>query len=151
MKKVKIVLNEGSSGKMLSVFPSAEAAYMWSTTSEKSPEDEKQYSIEKIILANDEFIEAEWCGCQFAYEEDNSHVRLDFVRLAKAHKPKNAAKGLIVDIYSGWMEGGMIPFKNYNDADVIINLLSTDDGRLDLPALFGDEQEKTKEKPKNLV
>lgn len=149
MKKVKITLNEGCSNKILMLFPSAEAAYMWSIANEKNVEDEIQYNIEKINLVNDEFIEAEWCGCQFAYEDDDSYVRLDLVRFAKAHKPKNAAKGLIVDTYSGWVEGGIIQFHEYSDVDVIVSLLTKENSVLDLPTLFGDEELTVNNKDKN--
>jgi hypothetical protein len=136
VKKVQITPNKKRlSAWTLSVFPSAESAYFWSIP--KKTSDEKQHDAEIVKLANDEFIEAEWCGCQFAYEEDNAHVRLDLVRFAKAHKSKNGA-GLLVDTYAGWITGGSIPFRDYKDNDVTVTKIESD-GKLDLPSLFGDE------------
>jgi len=137
MKKVKIVLRPGSSGKKFYLFPTAEALYVWSCALERN-ETIQVPGIEELVLEPGGFIEAELRGFEYAYEEGQKFKRLDLIRLGKAQQPKNAS-GLLVTIHSGWVAGGLLPMKHYSDNDIEARPLAAEDARLDLPALFKDD------------
>ena len=140
MKKVKIVLKPGSSGKKFYLFPSAESLYVWACALERN-EQVQVPDIEEMVLEPGGFIEAELRGFEYAYEGAQKFRRLELIRLGKAQQPKNSS-GLLVTIHSGWVSGGLLPMKPYSDADIDVKLLSAEDARIDLPTLFNDEAEE---------
>jgi hypothetical protein len=142
MKKVKITLKSGSSGKKFYLFPSAEALYVWFSSLEKNEPCPAIDGIDEFVLEPGGFIEAELRGFEYVYEDTQKFQRLELVRLGLAQPTKNAS-GSIVTIHSGWVTGGLLPMKQYSDADIDVRLMtSIDDVKLDLPALFKDETPK---------
>lgn len=141
MKQVKVTVNEGSPGRTLYLFGSAEGAYVWLTQAYDDPEIiEKIPDVERVVLLPGEFIEAEWRGCEFAYDGPD-HTRIDAVRLAKAHQPENAS-GLLVSIHFGWTVDCIIPFRQYRDDDIDVRPLPPEERKVDLAVLFKDNEAK---------
>lgn len=139
MKKIKITVNVGSVGRQFLLFPSSEAAYVWLTTVDDHPDvHEGMNDVEELNLMPGEFIEAEWMGCEYAHE-DGLSTRIDKVRLAKAHQPQNAS-GLLVSVHFGWIADCDMPFRDYVDDDITIRRLVEGDHKIDLNALFKDDE-----------
>lgn len=137
MKKVKIVLQPGSTGKKFYLFPNAEALYVWLCALERG-ETFHVPDIKELLLEPGGFIEAELRGFEYAYEGGGRFRRLELVRLGKAQATQNAS-GLLVSTHTGWVSGGLMPMKHYSDADIDVRVLRTDEAKLDLSALFGDD------------
>lgn len=143
MKKVKVTVNAGSPGRTLLLFPSPEGAYIWVTEAHADPEIlERIPDVERVALLPGEFIEAEWRGCEYAYE-GQGHVRLDLTRFAKATKPANAS-GLLVSVHYGWVSEHILPFHAYKDDDIEVLPLAPEDQKFDLAVLFKDAEEEEK-------
>lgn len=141
MKKVKVTVNEGSSGRTLFLFNNAEGAYVWVTEAGKDPSIvDRIPDVERVVLLPGEFIEAEWRGCEYAYNGQD-HVRVDLVRFAKAQPTQNAS-GMLVSIHYGWLHDCIIPFRQYKDDDITAFPLVTEEQKLDLPLLFKDSEDK---------
>lgn len=133
-----MTINEGSAGRTLYLFNNVESAYVWATQAYHDPSIiDSIPDVEHIVVLPNEFVEAEWRGCEFAYDGQN-HLRIDTVRLAKGSQPKNAA-GVLVTIHYGWSVDCIIPFREYKDADISVQLLKQPDNQhVDLSALFDD-------------
>ncbi len=136
MKKVKIILKAGSTGKKFYLFPSAEALYVWTCAVERG-ETLQVPDLQELVLEPGGFIEAELRGFEYSYEGGSKFRRLDLVRLGKAQQPKNAS-GLLVTIHTGWVSGGLMPMKRYSDTDIDVRTLEESDCKLDLVTLFDD-------------
>jgi hypothetical protein len=139
VKKVKVTLKEGSTGRKIYLFPSPEALYVWACALERGEQVEVQ-SIEELVLEPGGFIEAELVGFEYAYDSPTSikNKRMDLVRLGKAQQPDNAA-GLQVSTHMGWVTGNLLPLKRYSDAHIDVQPLDDGQAKLDLAALFGDD------------
>ncbi len=139
MKKVKITLKDGSTGRKFFLFPSAEALYVWACALERN-ENLVVDGIQELVLEPGGFIEAELMGFEYVYDDATSmkHKRLDLIRLGKAHQTKNAS-GLEASTHMGWALGNMLPMKRYSDAHIEVVSISPEESQLDLPALFNDD------------
>lgn len=137
MKKVKITLRPGSTGKKFYLFPTSEALYVFLCALERN-EQVQVPGIEEIVLEPGGFIEAELRGFEYSYEGAGKFKRLELIRLGKAQAPKNSS-GLLVTIHTGWVSAGLLPMKHYSDSDIDARLLRPEEARLDLPALFKDD------------
>lgn len=93
-------------------------------------------STDLVVLRPNEFIEAEWCGCEYIFN-GKTHNRMDFVRFAKAHRPENSA-GLVASIHFGWVPPGILPFNDYVDDEIVVKRLFGNNA-IDLRALFKDD------------
>ena len=137
MRKVKITLKPGSTGKKFYLFPTAEALYVWLCALEKG-EQVQVPDIEELVLEPQGFIEVELRGFEYSYEDRQTYRRLDLVRLGKAQVPQNSS-GLLVTIHTGWVSGGLMPMRLYSDSDIDVIPLDVAGARLNLPVLFKDE------------
>lgn len=139
MRKVRITLKEGSSGRKFYLFPSPEALYCWICAIEKD-EQVVVPNIREIVLEPGGFIEAELTGFEYAYNDmkTTKHKRLDKIRLGLALQPKNAA-GLEISTHAGWVTGALLPLKQYSDPHIDVVPIGEADSRLDLPVLFNDD------------
>ena len=146
MKKVRITLKPGCTGRKFFLFPSGEALYVWACALEKGEQVQVEGIVE-IVLEPGGFIEAELLGFDYAYDDgvkpgtlatSLKHKRLDLIRLGKAHEPQNAS-GTEVSTHSGWVMGSMLPMKRYSDPQIDVVPLSDREAKLDLAALFNDE------------
>lgn len=143
MKKAKITVNPGSPGRVLPLFLDSETAYCWLT--EPMSLDDID-GVTKLTLLPGEFIEVEWLGCEFAYNnETKQHSRFDAVRLAKGELTGSAG-GVLATIYSGWTHESIITFKDYADEFITIKPLIETDSMFHLPTLFQDVVEEPEKK-----
>lgn len=141
MKRVKVTVNEGSPGRTLFLFGDAESAYVWLSEAYEDPTVvDRIPDVERVVLLPGEFIEAEWRGCEYAYDGPR-HTRVDFVRMAKAQPTQNAS-GMLVSIHYGWLADCIIPFFEYRDDDIVATPLPDGEGKLDLALLFKDVEEE---------
>lgn len=137
MKKIKVTVNSGSVGRTLLVFASPEGAYVWLTEAHADPTVlDRIPDVERVSLLPGEFIEAEWRGCEYAYDGPQ-HTRLDLVRFAKTHQPQNAS-GMLVSVHYGWTGDCILPFRTYKDNDILVTPLLPEEQSVDLSALFRD-------------
>lgn len=115
MKKVRINVNKGSSGKKFPIFNSPESLYVWLNDPELQTASRMDPSLGSIIfLRPGETMEVEWMGCEFI-SDDGSIFRVDHVRLAKTMKVKSLALNNVVGIHSGWVTSDIISFKSGSD------------------------------------
>jgi len=128
----------GSPGKKFYLFPSSEALYVWTCAIERN-EQIQVPEIEELLLEPGGFIEAELRGFEYAYESDGKFKRLELIRLGRAHQPANSS-GLLVTTHTGWVTGGLLPLKPYNDATIDVRIIRPEEARLDLPVLFKDSE-----------
>ena len=128
----------GSPGKKFYLFPSSEALYVWTCAIERN-EQIQVPEIEELLLEPGGFIEAELRGFAYAYESDGKFKRLELIRLGRAHQPANSS-GLLVTTHTGWVTGGLLPLKPYNDATIDVRIIRPEEARLDLPVLFKDSE-----------
>ena len=139
MKKVRITLKDSSPGKKFYLFPDAESLYVFMDALEHG-EQLQIDDLDEVLLEKDDFIEAELIGFEYAYD-GQTHRRFDLIRLGKVERPKNSS-GTLVSVHRGWVSGGLLPMRNYEDADIDINVIDNpEDASIDLPAMFGDDDE----------
>ncbi len=138
MKKVKITVNQGSPGRTLYIFVDPEGAYTWLTEAYDNPDIiDSIPDVDRVALMPGEFIEAEWRGCEFAYDA-SEHVRIDYVRFAKVQQPQNAG-GMLISVHYGWTVSCIMPFQSFKDDDITVVPLGTGEQKVDLVRLFKDE------------
>ena len=141
MKKIKVTVNEGSPGRTLPLFDSPEAAYVWLTEAGENPEVLDDIpDVDQVALMPGEFIEAEWRGLEYMYDGPNT-TKFNLIRFGKAHQPENAS-GLMVSIHYGWVVDCILPFYAFKDSDITVVPLPLDEAKLDLFALFKDDDEE---------
>lgn len=139
MKRIKVTINPGSPGRTFPLFSTIEAAYVWLSEAHDDPTVlDRIDGVEKLPLFPNEFIEAEWVGCEYAYDE-GGHVRIDLVHVAKGQPTQNAA-GALVSVHRGWVVDHILPFRNYKDEDISVQRLGPDDKYLDLSQLFVEDE-----------
>ena len=137
VKKVRVSLNPGSSGRKIYLFSSAESLYVWLTGLEND-EHLVVPDLDELLLEPGGFIEVELLGYEYAYEDGSHFHRLNFVRLGKAMPSKNAG-GLVVTFHSGWVTTGLLPMKRYSDVDIDVMPLAEGESKIDLDARASDE------------
>lgn len=94
-------------------------------------------NLDRVVLNSQaEFIEAEWCGCEFVHGTSSS-VCLNYVRMVKAAPSQNAS-GHVVSVHYGWCTSDMLPFDNGIISDVMVTKLGLADKQFDLSAIFKD-------------
>ncbi len=138
MKKVNVVLREGSAKTNFYLFPSVESLYEWSSTPEGKPRAPIE-GLDVIELNPGQFFEAEWLGCEYAYDGPTIK-KFDFVRLAMSHESKNSS-GTVVTMHYGWIEDSWIPFYDVETSDLVIKRLANEDCQLNMPKLFPEDQD----------
>ena len=139
MKKVRITVNEGSPGRQFLVFADVEGAYTWLTEAHDDPTViDRIPDVEKVELLPGQFIEAEWRGCEYAYDGPH-HQCIDLVRFGKAYRPQNGS-GLLVSVHYGWLSEHILPFRAYKDNDIEVRPLLLEEQKLDLGVLFKDDE-----------
>lgn len=143
MKKVRIITKEDRT-KDYHLFDSPEALYLWLNEVEDDAINNPE-GCDIVTLNPDEFIEAEWLGCEFVNEGNSYHSRLDFIRLAKRSK-KIDPNGNIVSIHCGWIDSSEMSFNDEECFDsYTLKLTDPTQWELDLDLLF-DEGEEDSEK-----
>lgn len=142
MKSVRITPAEKNEAKFITLFDSSEAAYTWATESRNDPTVINYIQdVEKVEIAQGEFAEVEWRGCEFSHEK-TENLRFDYVRLAKARPAKNAS-GLLVTVHVGWTCDRILPFKDFSDDTMTVTKLTAETAKLNMAAIFKDNETKS--------
>jgi len=136
MKKVKITVTPGSIGRILPVFATSGDAYVWLMEANKNPNIINELMVDQVVLTPEKFIEAEWLGCEFAYE-GQTHVRIDNVRLAMAAHGSSEPT-----THSGWTVYCIIPFRAYKDDDITVADITEGESVLDMGQFNDDAEQK---------
>jgi hypothetical protein len=132
MKKIRIKIKDGFSlSKNFLLYDSAESCLIH----ESDPVEVVEF--DEVVLQPNEFIEAEWRGCEFFYYEGR-HKKINRVRLARAHISENAS-GLLATVHSGWTSS--IKFQNYADDQIDVVMITQDEARVDMDSLFKDHDD----------
>lgn len=122
------------------LFNSPESAYVWMTEEHADPAAvDRILGVERLVLMPDEFIEAEWRGCEYVYD-GSDYVRFDLIRFAKVHQPENAS-GMLVSIHFGWVNDRTFPFRAFKDNDIEVRPLLPEEKKIDLDELFKDSED----------
>ena len=141
MKKCKITLEPRAKQKCFYLAPSAEMLYLVSAVSTKKKWIKNLRSnpdIDMISLDHDQWIEAEWNGCQ-NIRDDFDTVRMNFVRLIKIAKLTSGKDSdALISIHFGWILGNHLKFNNHKNSGMKVTLLSKDDEQYDFSELFQD-------------
>lgn len=132
MKKVRIEVKPATGPRSFYLFPSAEHLYEWGHSTEATSSSIMD-SVDIVELVEGSFIEAEWLGCEFVYDGP-IHRKLDFVRIAVPHEPKNAS-GTVVNTHYGWVEDSWVPFRNIETDVIVVRTLKAEDCELVMPEL----------------
>jgi len=118
LKKIRIVINKGASGKKFFIFNSPESLYVWINDPELREASRIDPDLGSVVtLKPGETMEIEWVGCEFIDDGDNV-IRIDQVRLAKTMKAKLLSSNKVIGIHAGWTTEDMISFKKGSD-DII--------------------------------
>lgn len=144
MKKVRITVSKGSTGKSFKIFNSPESIYVWLHDPELQKSEELDVSIGNVIhLKKGEVMEAEWCGCEYIYENESLIFRADYIRLGKLMKNSTlfSANKNVIGIQDGWILNDTIQFKNYSDEKTRTTRLSLKSKhRFNLDELFASRE-----------
>lgn len=124
-------------GHTFMLFVDPETLYVWLKSA-----DHDLIPSTKIDLKQGDLIEAEWRGCEYVYEENGNILKLNLVRLAKASPTQNAS-GMLASIAYGWVSDDIFPLNDYVDSDIVVKrLMSRNEMKLDLSAMFKDDEVK---------
>jgi hypothetical protein len=111
MKKIRITVNRGLSGKKFPIFNSTESLYVWINDPEIKSTPDLDPSLGTVVhLRNGETMEVEWRGCEFIYEGNNLLFRADLIRLCKEIKVNVPTLKPIVGIHEGWVVSEVLSF-----------------------------------------
>ena len=104
MKKIRITVNRGLSGKKFPVFNSTESLYVWLNDPEIKSTPDLDPSLGTVVhLRNGETMEVEWRGCEFVYEDNKLLFRADLIRLCKEIKINAPILKPLIGIHAGWV------------------------------------------------
>jgi hypothetical protein len=126
MKKINIVSKKGVAE--ITLYPSAEAAYVWLMSDESEP------AGEVVPLLSGEFIEVEWMGCECTYEK-NDCFRVDKVRMVRARPTQNSMYS-IISIHVGWVTECDLDFCDSDNNEITITRLPPGVDVFDMDELF---------------
>jgi hypothetical protein len=144
MKKCKITLDQGAKKKFFYLAPNAELLYLTAAISTNKTIIKNLKSnpdVEEICLDQNEWIEAEWNGCQNV-TDDFSTIRMNYVRLVKVSKLTSNQENddALVSVYFGWMLRDHLRFKNHKKNKLCVKLLESTDEQYDFSELFQDNE-----------
>jgi len=112
MKKIRLTVNRGLSGKKFPVFNSTESLYVWLNDPEVKAAADIDPSLGTIVhLRNGETMEVEWRGCEFIYEENRLLFRADLIRLCKEIKVNTPLLKPLIGIQEGWVVSEVLSFE----------------------------------------
>ena len=145
MKKMRITVNKGSSGKKFKIFNSPESLYVWLNDPDLQAEKKMDPSLgTEVHLKKGETMEVEWRGCEFIYEA-SFEARIDYIRLGKVVKVTPYLRKDLVGIQDGWIVEAIMAFKPGVDDDTKTTMLTKKSKhKFDLDMLFAameDEEE----------
>ena len=134
MKKIRIEIMPGCDTKSFTFFDSVESLYTWLTDTTVDPNT--LYGSFQISLKKKDFLEAEWCGCEFSVVNDK-HVCLSYIRIGKFVANRH---GMIETFYA-WTCNDLLKFEDAIEEDYDVILLhDVFDSHIDFSVVFGDDE-----------
>lgn len=125
MKKIRITVNRGLSGKKFPVFNSTESLYVWLNDPEIKSTPDLDPSLGTVVhLRNGETMEVEWRGCEFIYEDNKLLFRADLIRLCKEIKINAPILKPLIGIHEGWVVSEVLSFEPKGNKGVRTTKLS---------------------------
>jgi len=147
MKKCKVTLAPKAKQRLFYLAPDAETLYLLATRTFKPNKKSQSVSsilkyhpeIEIVSLNPDEWIEAEWNGCQNFHDEGFDTIRINCVRLVKAGRlsPTDEPDSM-VSIHFGWMFNDHLRFVNHRRNGMRVKVLGRKDEQFNFNELFPD-------------
>jgi hypothetical protein len=151
VKKIRINLRRGIKTWTFVLYDSAESAFY---LKEELPEVDDEHC--KIVrFESGDVAEVEWLGSEWVYEDEMTqdatektrlrldHEKYDKVRIGKMSKSKtrsNDQKTDYVELYSGWIPSGVIPWSEVDQKPIrVIPIKGKIQSKLDFSKLFSEE------------
>jgi hypothetical protein len=146
MKKVRISIPKGSSGKSFNIFNSTESVYVWLFDPVLKSQKNLDPSLGNTVhLKKGEFMEVEWRGYELIYENSDLLFKTNFIRLCKNMTSIETNK-FVVGIQDGWILSGDIEFKTKACKDYKTTLLNKRSRhKFDLDELFAERDDYSDE------
>ena len=147
MKKCKITLAASAKQRLFYLAPDAETLYLFAIQMIKSKKKSLSGStilkshpdIEIVSLSPDQWIEAEWNGCQNFHDEGYETIRINCVRLVKAGRLSLTDEpDSMVSIHFGWMFNDHLRFVNHRRNGMRVKMLENKDKQFNFDELFPD-------------
>lgn len=138
MKKLRLSLKPESKNWSFILFDSPEAAY-YMAGYDTQPDDEFCFNVS---LSEGDFMEVEWTGMEFVYDDPEENMFVERIRLAKSYDTTLGdikATGY-VETYTGWLPRGTIPWNKRTHKNVKITRIGgRNKSRLDFSRIFRDK------------
>lgn len=125
MKKVRVSLKRGVKSWSFVLYDSAESAFFLKDEPLSNDLDDEEYR-RVIVIKPGDIAEVEWVGAEWVYDDESevkkgtkpdfrlTHTKYDKVRVGKISMLKttgtDSQKTGYLEIYSGWIHGGDIPW-----------------------------------------
>ena len=147
MKKCKITLAASAKQRLFYLAPDAEMLYLLATQTIKSKKKSLNGStilkshpdIEIVSLSPDQWIEAEWNGCQNFHDEGYETIRVNCVRFVKVGRLSLTDEpDSMVSIHFGWMFNDHLRFVNHRRNGMRVKMLENKDKQFNFDELFPD-------------
>jgi hypothetical protein len=162
VKKVRLNLKRGVKSWSFVLYDSVESAFYLQDEPILEDEDEEYRKV--VTLRPGEFIEAEWIGAEWVYDDENDEIskrvmrmsrqKYDKVRVGKLTPLKNETKKTgYLEVYSGWVIGGQLPWVPQDDQSQvrITPIIGKIRSRFDFSKIFSeahlDEEDRVEEEP----
>lgn len=122
---------------VINVFKNADDAYMYSSGLYESLNTHSNApDVRKLSLIEDDFIDAEWLGCEYKYDKQTA-TKVNKYRIVKATDIHNEL-GMLVSMYEGWILDADLPNKKCTTFSLDINLIEQEEQLFDFSVLFND-------------
>jgi hypothetical protein len=138
MKKIRIIVKKGATGKKIPIFNSPESLYVWTNDPELKAQSDLDPSLGMTVhLREGEVMEVEWRGFESIYEKNALILCANFVRLGKDIRTSFKVSKPIVGVHEGWVSDEIFSFKSKSDKETRTTLLNQNSKhKFDLEELF---------------
>lgn len=141
MRKVRITIREPSPGRRFWLFTTSSDLNDWIDLCYEDPTAGTACLPEgasEVVLKPEGVIEAEWWGFESRVESPWTWRSLNFIRLVEA-RPSFNASGQVVTIHAGWVIDTIMPMRQYQDENILVEETNEDDSIFDLDELFREK------------
>jgi len=148
VKKVRITLKKGKPDWSFTLYDSAESALYLRDDPRYDDNFEEEYKT-NLTLREGDIFEIEWIGSEWVYPDDPDRLiepdrlndKYEHIRLGKLSSKSGVKdKSGYIEIYSGWIVGGTIPWGDTKGLPVKAKeIKSKDESLIDFSELFRDD------------
>jgi hypothetical protein len=152
MRLVRVNLRPGVQEHDFPLFPNAETMYSWIKTYRMSPQALSTFpNVEVVTLDSSNFIEVEWLGNQYVYEDasapggfDTHGTRISAVRLMKSLQLTETQdpRGMLSLMHAGWVVDDVLPLRSVITKDYVVQPINVVDSQLGWDVIMAAEVEK---------